>query len=215
MTRKQKKPNPVTGKKKLKTKKLKTKVKTMTQLHILALLGLCLAGGYYFARMGIASRLFQSPSGVLSVQLDVPGGGYASDGTKLRPAVGSNNHILTGDDDVSPLVKRYVDAVTATSLWTLYPDILVASERTALRAAISEQRLFLSALAVGSFASGFLLGLKSEPDPKALEARRNLKLALGDYLALGYKETDPKVRTIRRKLATLEQLNPELQQIKN
>ena len=125
------------------------------------------------------------------------------------------NHILAGDDDVSRLVKRYVDAVTATSLWTLYPDILVASERTALRAAVSEERLFLSALAAGSFASGVLLGLESEPDPKAMEARHELELILGDCSALGYKETDPKVRTIRRELATLEQLNPALQRIKN
>jgi len=132
---------------------------------------------------------------------------------KLFPRVCTKFSRLPRGYDISR--RGQLATLTATSLWTLYPNILVASERTALRAAISEERLFFSALAAGSSVSGFLLGLKSEPDPNALRARRYLKLALGDYLALGYKEADPEVQTIRSHLATLEQLNPKLQQIKN
>jgi hypothetical protein len=50
---------------------------------------------------------------------------------------------------------------------------------------------------------------------KALQARRSLQEALANLAALSYSETDPEVRAIQRQLATIDLLNPELQQITN
>jgi hypothetical protein len=215
-----KKPKPVNRKKKPKTQNLKT------VLYVIALLGLLFDGGYYlgrFARPWLISprpkvesvpRLVQGPNGTLSAQLDVPGG-YAIDETNVPPT----------RDRVSRWIDRLVDDDTELSFWTLYPVIANASERASLRTFISRERLFFSAFATVSFAKGFFLGLETEPEAvrnpevKPLEAKRNLLVALQNLGAVSYgekdAETDPRIRTIRRELTTLELRNPELRQIKN
>jgi hypothetical protein len=205
------KPQPINGNKRRKS-----------MLQFLAVLGLVLAGGYYFGRATIispwlyiesATRFVSNRQGKLLLQLNVPDGVISFDGANLAkgPIVENNSHITT-ENEVNRWVERFVNAESAASISVLFPGVIIdASERKALTALISKERVLFSVLAGGSFAGGFVLGRRFElnldsPEyrqalqntdlwrgvwsqkMKMLKARRSLQQVLANLAVLSYKD---------------------------